>query len=133
MKKLLAVGCWLLVCFNLKAHPGIGILKDSKGTIYYTDLKQVWKISPDGKKSVVVHDVHTHELYIDQQDNLYGEHLWYNGEKLDTWGYYVWCLKNTGELVKIIDPTEGFRTDYSFTRDAAGNMYWVERFTTSRI
>jgi len=31
------------------AHPGIGIVKDSKGNIFYTDLKQVWKISPDGK------------------------------------------------------------------------------------
>jgi hypothetical protein len=77
--------------------------------------------------------VHTHELYIDENDNLYGEHLWYNGEREDTWGHYVWCLKNNGELVKDIKPTEGFQTNYSFVRDSIGNMYWVERFTTSRI
>ena len=133
MKKLFVVCYWLLVSFISVAHPGIGIVKDSKGNIYYTDLKQVWKISVDGTKTKVVSGVHTHELLIDPQDNLYGEHLWYNGETADTWGHYAWCLKNNGELVKDIQPTEGFLTNYSFVRDSAGNMYWVERFTTSRI
>ena len=123
----------VLISFTVTAHPGIGIVKDSKGNIYYTDLANVWKISIDGSKSAVVKNVHSHELYIDEYDNLYGEHLWYNGESKDTWGYYVWCLKNTGELVKEINPTEGFRSNYSFVRDSMGNMYWVERFTTSRI
>jgi len=115
------------------AHPGIGIVCDSKGNIYYTDLKQIWKISTDGKKTVVVPGVHSHELYMDANDNLYGEHLWYNGEKMNTWGHYVWCLKNDGSLVKVKEPTEGFPDDYGFARDAAGNMYWVERFTVSRF
>jgi hypothetical protein len=116
------------------AHPGIGIVKDSKGNIYYTDLKQVWKVDAiTGKKVIAVHNVHTHELYMDANDNLYGEHLWYNGEKLNTWGHYVWCLKNNGVLAKIIEPTEGFLSNYSFVRDSAGNMYWVERFTTNRF
>lgn len=81
----------------------------------------------------MVSGVHSHELYIDPNDNLYGEHLWYNGESANTWGHYVWCLKSSGELVKEKKPTEGFLTNYSFARDSAGNMYWVERFTTSRI
>ncbi len=70
MKKLL----FLIILFPLfgQAHPGVGIVKDSKGNIYYTDLKQVWKITK-GNKTVVVPDVHTHELYVDQNDNLYGE------------------------------------------------------------
>ncbi len=133
MKKFLAIFIFLFCAKNLSAHPGIGIVKDSKGNIYYTDLKQVWKVFPNGEKTSVVSGVHTHELYIDSQDNLYGEHLWYNGEKQNTWGYYVWRLKNTGELAKVIEPTEGFREDYSFVRDSSGNMYWVERFTVSRI
>ena len=133
MKKLLVTCCWLLVVLTMKAHPGIGIVRDSKGNIFYTDLKQVWKISPGGSKEIVVKGVHTHELYIDEQDNLYGEHLWYNGEAKNTWGHYTWCLKNNGELVKDIEPTEGFLNNYSFVRDSAGNMYWVERFTTSKI
>lgn len=133
MKKLLVSSFLFLISFAIVAHPGIGIVKDSKGNIYYTDLKQVRKISLDGTKTTVVPGVHTHELYIDENDNLYGEHLWYNGESKDTWGHYVWCLKHTGELVKEIKPTEGFLTNYSFARDSIGNMYWVERFTTSRI
>ena len=133
MKKLLAIFIFIFCFKSLSAHPGIGIVCDSKGNIYYTDLKQIWKLTPDGKKTVVVPNVHSHELYMDSNDNLYGEHLWYNGERLDTWGHYVWCLKNDGELTKVQEPTEGFLTDYSFVRDIAGNMYWVERFTVSRF
>ena len=133
MKKLLVISYWLLASTNSKGHPGIGIVKDQKGNIYYTDLAKVWKIALDGHRSVVVTGVHTHELFIDEQDNLYGEHLWYNGESKDTWGHYVWCLKNNGDLIKEINPTEGFLTNYSFTRDSLGNMYWVERFATSKI
>jgi len=57
-----------LLCFifltagSVSVHPGIGIVKDSKGNIYYTDLSRVWKIAPDGKRSAVVNKVHTHEL-----------------------------------------------------------------------
>lgn len=133
MKRFLISNVLLLLSYYPLAHPGIGIVKDSKGNIFYTDLKRVWKIAPDGNKTIVVKGVHTHELFIDEQDNLYGEHLWYNGGLKDTWGHYAWCLKNSGELVKEIEPTEGFLTNYSFVRDSAGNMYWVERFTTSKI
>ncbi|HEX6169894.1 MAG TPA: hypothetical protein VFZ33_09385 [Chitinophagaceae bacterium] len=133
MRKLLIANFLFLISFTVRAHPGIGIVKDSKGNIYYTDLAKVWKISLDGNKTVVVNNVHTHELYMDEYDNLYGEHLWYNGESKDTWGHYAWCLKNTGGLVKEINPAKGFLTNYSFVRDSLGNMYWVERFTTSKI
>ncbi|MDX2047499.1 MAG: hypothetical protein SFU87_11980 [Chitinophagaceae bacterium] len=133
MKKLIISFAIFLASFNSTAHPGIGIVKDSKGNIYYTDLKYVWKITPDGNKTIVVSNVHTHELYMDTADNLYGEHLWYNGEKTDTWGHYVWCLKNDGSLVKVKEPAEGFLEDYSFARDDAGNMYWVQRGPVSKF
>ena len=130
---LLPIAYCLLSSSNSFAHPGIGIVCDSHGNIFYTDLKNIYKISPDGKKSIAVEHVHSHELYLDEDDNLFGEHLWYNGEKLNTWGYYVWCLKSDGKLVKIKEPTEGFRSDYSFLQDSLGNMYWIERFTVSRF
>lgn len=133
MKKIFLAFTFFLLSFLCQAHPGIGIVKDSKGNIFYTDLRYVWKVSPDGKRKVVVSNVHTHELYMDANDNLFGEHLWYNGEKVNTWGHYVWCLKNNGEYKKIIEPTEGFLNDYSFVRDASGNMYWIERFTTTKF
>jgi dipeptidyl aminopeptidase/acylaminoacyl peptidase len=109
------------------AHPGVGIVQDNRGNIYYTDLKQVWRITPDGQKSVVVRNVHTHELVLDAQDNLYGEHLWYEGERTDRWGHYVWRRSPDGRVEKIFGPRQGFLYDYrdfSFLRDAADNLYF---------
>jgi DNA-binding beta-propeller fold protein YncE len=126
MKKFLPT-VFSLIVLAACAHPGVGIVMDSKGNVYYTDLKQVWKIDTKGNKSVVVHHVHTHELYMDEQDNLYGEHLWYNGERLNTWGHYVWRYSADGKFEKIIPDTEGFLKNYSFVRDHHGNMFWADR------
>ncbi len=126
MRRLFFLLTFLLTAPSALAHPGVGIVMDSRGNVYYTDLKQVWKIAPDGKRSVVVPNAHTHELYLDAQDNLYGEHLWYEGEATNKWGHRVWRLRPDGALEEVIPAREGFRTDYSFVRDAAGNMYWAE-------
>lgn len=114
------------------AHPGVGIVQDSRGNVYFTDLKQVWKITPDGKQSVAVSKVHTHELYVDRDDNIYGEHLWYEGGT-KTWRHRVWQLKPDGTVVDIIPSTEGFRTEYSFVRDRQGVMFWVDHDETNVI
>ena len=72
MKRLL----FCLLPILAYAHPGIGIVKNSKGIIYYSDLQQVWKIE-NGLKTIAVPGVHSHELYMDSADNLYGEHVIY--------------------------------------------------------
>jgi streptogramin lyase len=108
------------------AHPGVGIVQDSAGNVYYTDLKQVWKIGPDGQKSVAVPNVHTHELCLDAEDNLYGEHLWYEGDATKKWGHRVWRLAKGGAVSDVIPAREGFLNDYSFVRDRAGHMYWTD-------
>lgn len=128
---------WLLVTLA-SAHPGVSIVRDEHGTIFYTDLVHVWKISPDrngrpGRKQIAVHNVHTHELALDAQGNLYGEHVWYEGESTNKWGHYVWQLSPGGQLTKVIPNTEGFLTNYSFVRDRAGAMYWIERGTPCRF
>ena len=127
----------VFICFLLTArafsHPAIGIVRDSKGNIFYSDLKHIWKISPNGKKTIAVSNVHSHEIYLDKDGNLFGEHLWYEGEASNKWGHYVWCLRSNGNLEKIKENTEGFLSNYSFIRDDSGNMYWVERFTVSRF
>jgi hypothetical protein len=62
MKKIILILPILFIHTLMNAHPGIGIVKDSKGNIYYTDLAKVWKVTASGEKSVVVDRVHTHEL-----------------------------------------------------------------------
>ena len=119
----------LIACFlatSAIAHPGIGIVIDSRGNVYYTDLTQVWHIAPNGTRSVAVPNVHTHELVLDANDNLYGEHLWYNGEQLKTWGSRVWRRSPDGRVVDIVPAHAGFN-DYGFVRDPAGNAYFPLR------
>jgi hypothetical protein len=133
MKQILPVLSLILFSYIVDAHPGVGIVKDSRGNIFYTDLKQVWKISPDGSRSIAVPGIHTHELYVDPQDNLYGEHLWFNGEQINTWGSFVWRLRPDGKMDTVVASHEGFNEGFSFNRDLAGNQYQVERATISRI
>jgi hypothetical protein len=127
MTKMLCLIFAMSCTVQLWAHPGIGIVMDSQGNVYYTDLKQVLKIDSQGRKTIAVPNVHTHELFIDKEDNLFGEHLWYNGEAKDTWGHYVWKRSASGTLEKVIPNTEGFLSNYSFVRDHAGNMFYAER------
>lgn len=124
--KLAAVVAVLLVAASLAAHPGIGIVIDGRGNLFYTDLAQVWMIAPNGTKSVAVPNVHTHELVLDAAGNLYGEHLWYEGDATKKWGHRVWKRSPAGKIVDVVPPSEGFLTNYSFVRDGAGAMYWVD-------
>jgi hypothetical protein len=129
-----AVRAWLAALVLLlaalpggaSAHPGWGIVEDRQGNIYYTDLAQVWRLAPDGRRSVVVPHVHTHELYLDSAGNLYGEHVWYSGEASNRWFYRVWRRSPDGGIATIIPPTIGFRKDYSFVRDGAGTLYFAD-------
>jgi hypothetical protein len=125
----IAVAAFLLAIGTAAfSHPGVGIVIDSRGNVFYTDLHHVWRIAPDGGKSIAVANVHTHELCLDAKDNLYGEHLWYNGERLDTWGSRVWRRSPDGRIVDIVPSHAGFNDDYySFVQDAARNMYWAAR------
>jgi hypothetical protein len=115
----------LFACVPVLGHPPVSVVLDSKGNAYYSDLNAVWQVAPNGAKRIVVPDVHTHELYLDAHDNLYGEHLWYEGERTDKWGHYVWKRDAAGRVTIVKPRTEGFLTNYSFVRDRAGNMYWA--------
>jgi streptogramin lyase len=107
-------------------HPGVGIVRDQDGNVFYTDLAHVWRLSSDGVKSIAVTNVHTHELCLDTAGNLYGEHLWYDG-RTRQWGHYVWRRSPDGRVAKILPDTAGFLTNDGFVRDTAGNVYWADR------
>src|SRR5262245_40273827 len=109
------------------SHPAVGVVRDQQGSIFYSDLTQVWRLSTTGSKEVVVPKVHTHELCLDVDGNLFGEHLWYEGDATKKWRHYVWRRPQNGKPETIIPSTEGFLPNYSFVRDLAGNMYWIDR------
>ena len=108
-------------------------MQDSRGNVFYTDLTHVWMIGPDGRKTIAVRNVHTHELCLDADGNLFGEHLWYEREATNRWGYRVWRLAANGALSDVVPAREGFRKEYSFVRDGAGHMYRAEPGSPTRI
>jgi hypothetical protein len=132
LKLILPAAIMLMCPFAAAAHPGVGIVQDARGNIYYTDLVQVWKIAPDGQKSVAVPAVHTHELYLDPAGNLYGEDLRYESAT-ETWNDRVWMRSPDGRMRDVIPRRTGFLSDYSFVRDRNGVMYWAESGTAPTI
>lgn len=123
MKRLIVALLWLPALTT--AHPGIGIVADRRGAIFYTDLQQVWKIS-GGQRSIAVPDVHTHELFLDSVDNLYGEHQW-NDESGKHFYHYLWRLSPDGRLDTIVSNRPAFAdADFTLARDCRGNEYYLK-------
>lgn len=119
--------CAVLLAASAFAHPPVSVVIDAKGNVYYSDLEKVWRVAPDGTRSVAVPRVHTHELYLDAQGNLFGEHLWYEGDATKQWGHSVWKRDAAGRVTLVKPRTRGFPSDYSFVRDRAGNQYIADR------
>jgi hypothetical protein len=117
---------FLLLPFMAHAHPGVGIVMNSKGTIYYTDLEQVWQIV-NGARSVLVPNVHTHELYVDKDDNLFGEGGYYDASS-EKFYHYLWVRRTDGSMDTVIGMRQAYVIqDFSLARDRDGIEYYVKR------
>lgn len=114
----------LLIAGSLSAHPGTGIVIDARGTVFYTDLEHVWQILPDGRKSIAVADVHTHELMLDARGGLVGEDNEYLGN--DRYRTRVWRRAADGSMRDLIPWINGFWRPHGFTRDDSGTTYWPQ-------
>jgi hypothetical protein len=133
MKQIILICCFLLSKQLLIADPGVGIVTDSKGNVFYTDLSNVWMIKPDGSKIIAVPNVHTHELYMNAKNELFGEHLWYDESLKTKWAHYLWRRNADGSITRLKDTTEGFSEWVSFVRDANGNQYYLEKSIPSNF
>lgn len=121
------VATCMLLCLAAapaQTHPGVGIVKDRNNNVFYTDLVHVWRIAPDGRKSIAVRNVHSHELAIDALGNLFGEDSEYLGG--DRYRHRVWRRNPDGRIADVIPWRDGFWREYGFVRDRGGSMYWVQ-------
>lgn len=118
--KEICISIFLTLSFlKIDAHPGVGLVYDGKETIYYTDLDQVWKLDINtGIAEIYVPNVHTHELFLDQNSNLFGEHYWYIASE-EKFKHFIWKVDANGTFQKIRQDQYGENNDFSFVRDDA--------------
>lgn len=103
------------------AHPSWSIAHDrARGLVYYSDLRQVWSIDASFTRRLVVPNVHTHELLVDGEGNLYGEDARVNGR------HRVWRRSPGGVVTDIIRDTDGYRDDWGFVEGRDGALYWTK-------
>jgi streptogramin lyase len=106
------------------AHPSVGIVVAPDGSVFYSDLEKVWRVTPQGAKQIAVPNVHTHELWIDAAGAIYGEDSrWLGG---DRYRHRIWKRSADGTIIDEVPWRDGFWREYGFTRDAAGTMYWAD-------
>ncbi len=115
------------------AHPSVSVVMDRQGNVFYSDLKRVMMITPDGKKAIAVPNVHTHEMFMDAQGNLYGDHQWYEGVRTKKWSHRVWKRAPDGSITDVVPAADGLLDNYGFARDSLGIMYWAARGSVSEI
>lgn len=126
---LAVVGQWIFFPATTQAHPASGIVVDSAGNIYFSDLETIWKFDTQGKLTVFrsgERGRHVHELAIDEQDNVYGADVSYN-PSTKGWISDVWKMTLEGKTTYLLEPTEHPPRGLSIWRDRAGNMYFIDQ------
>jgi sugar lactone lactonase YvrE len=109
-------------------QPPVSVVMDGRGFVYYSDLQNVWRISPDGARTIAVIGVHTHQLYVDAENRLYGEDATID-EATGRPYHRVWRLDPDGTLTDVIPRRAGSLWDYGdfgFVRDRMGVAYVLQ-------
>jgi len=110
------------------AHPPVSVVMDGRGFVYYSDLQDVWRISPTGTRTIAVIGVHTHQLFVDAENRLYGEDATYDDATGQPY-HRVWRLDPDGTLIDLIPRRAGYLWDYAdfgFVRDRMGVAYVLQ-------
>jgi len=122
---------WLCIfsTATIDAHPATGIVVDSIGNIYFSDLETIWKLDAQGTLTVLrarERGRHVHELFIDEQDNIYGGDVSYNAAT-EGWISDIWKINPQNKFTYLLEPTTNPPPGWGILRDHAGNMYSVEQ------
>jgi hypothetical protein len=112
---------FLSLFIPVRADPSNTLVVDKQGRIYFGDVlhNTVWKIE-DGKVTPFLKNKHSHRVALDEQDNLYGEHLEYVPSN-DSWRFHMWKATPTGEVSYVVPPSVGF--PWGLLMDKDGNRY----------
>ena len=46
MRRLALAAALALLAIRANGHPAVSVVFDSKGNLYFSDLKQVWRVAP---------------------------------------------------------------------------------------
>lgn len=108
------------------AHPQWGVAADRRGQIYFSDIKNVWKVAADGSVSIFRKggDWHTHDINVDENDNLYGADNSYDPTTKKFYGG-IWKMTPGGAFSWIVPMAETLPTGTGIWKDARGNTYHV--------
>ena len=118
---LLSAGLLAASTSRAAAHEGWGLVVDSAGRVYVTDIPSntIWRISPDGRIEAVGRHIHSHALSLGIDGAVYGTHV-----SLTEPVRSVWRLDSSGRFADIIPATRGFALDLqSFLRAPDGTVY----------
>jgi hypothetical protein len=129
LKTVAAAILGTLSCSLVSAHPSWGIVVSSNGIVYFSDLETIWRIDRNGKLSVVragVSGRHTHELAIDEQDDIYGPDLSYE-PATQKWITAIWKMTPDGKFEYLQPPSNQAPPGMSIWLDRGGNMYSVDQ------
>jgi sugar lactone lactonase YvrE len=115
----------LLAARSASAHPAWGIVVDPQGRVVFIEVETntIWRIE-GGRAVPILRGKHSHDLYVDEVGNLYGEHLVYE-PKGERWLLSFWKLTPDGREVTLLPQTLGSRIPRGLgpLRDRQGNTW----------
>lgn len=124
----------LLQAHDVMAHPGWGIVLDKRGNIYFTDVGRniVWRIDRAGAVKPFITGKHSHQLAIDGNGTIYGEHVEYDSRN-NRWLSHRWKATPDGNVTVIperevtpgLDLVDADGNVYLFHSDAHKREAWV--------
>ena len=123
VRKLAAAVVVLIVAASspAAAHEGWGIVVDSRGRVYVTDIpaNTIWRISPEGRAEAIRRFIHSHALSLGADGAVYGTNV-----SLTQSLRSVWRFDANGRFSEIIAPTTEIPLDLqSFLLAPDGSVY----------
>lgn len=113
------------------AHPAWGIVVDSKGNIFFSDLMHngngtIWKLDRNGKLTSILENFHSHNLIIDSDDTLWAaenKNIYKYG--IEEWEQRLVRISPDGKIDTLLETKNLNQFNAStFSMDESKNIYF---------